>query len=247
MSFLSFLGNVSVAPKSIATVANRKGGVKKERNPIIGDIRVFKTGAVYPSQKLVNDFNLEYSSKDAEHQGMGFDVIDSREWNQMSSPVPFLMVAHVPKKAGRVDMFAQTSYNEDGTPVSSVMDQGTVTFGKKLLQMVKEVYGVEPTEEKDYIDLSIVADDNLAQALASAKGIYFLPKTKTRGENKGKADYERRENVAIYAFIPTAVAMPGTQEAASISEQQETLSQEDRADLTEAGLMADAFADDNRG
>ena len=109
-----------------------------------------------------------------------------------------------PKNAGKVELFAQVNYNDDGTPKTSVMEQGATTFGKeKLIPMLKECYGTALSDETPYAGLEIVVGQNL-RAL-SPNGIFLLPKTIVRGKDAGKMDYMRRENVDIF---PMVVAQP---------------------------------------
>jgi hypothetical protein len=198
MSFLEFLGNVEAAPKEKAPAT------KKERNPVKAEIRVFKTGAVYPSAAAVEKFNLEYPAHDAA-PGNGFDVIDGRVWANLKSANPALFISPVSREKGKIDLFGMCTYN-DGVPATSVMTQGSKTFGIELLQMIKEVYGIEPTEDKDYVDMLIIEDNDLQEVLdAQTKGIYYLPKTISRGEKAGQPTYVRRDNATIYGFAPIAL------------------------------------------
>lgn len=191
-------------PKTPATRA------KKDRNPVTSDLRLFRDGSIYPSATLVKKYNLEYQHKDDTSPGNGFDVIDSRAWvNTANSETPFLMITAVFKDAPKVDLFGQTRYNDDGTPASSVMTQGTKTFGLKLWEMLHEVYGTEiPTKdsEKDYVDLDIVEDDEFAQNLLTAtNGIFNVPKTIARGDDKGLQTYTRREKLVMSFLIPSTI------------------------------------------
>jgi hypothetical protein len=137
--------------------------------------------------------------------GNGFDFVDSRLWGQFkgTEEQKFLAVAVTPKDSPRVDLFGSTKYELDGTPVSSVMDQGSATFGKDvMLEAIKEVYGVEPNEE-GFIDLAVDISENVKALVPN--GIFMFPKKIVRGEHIGKPDYIRRENVDMFALVPSTL------------------------------------------
>lgn len=184
----------------------------KERNPVVSSLRVWSNGAIYPSASTVKAFNLSYVNRDDAKVGNGFDVIDSRAFfNTKDSQVPFLMIAPVSKDLPKVDFFDSCRYNEFGTPISTVMEQGSTVFGSKvLLSLLREVYNIAP-ETGGYIDLDIVTDASLQSSLAQAtNGIYLIPKTKGRGEDKGVPSYTRRENLSIYVLVPHVLNSPDT-------------------------------------
>src|SRR5690242_3099494 len=104
-------------------------GKASDRTPKNGaSIRVYKNGSVYPSKEVVDRFNLEYSAKGSDTPGTGFDIVDTRKWPVFPTSNPItheavpavILIASVSKNAPKVDLFAQTTYNEDGTPYSSV-------------------------------------------------------------------------------------------------------------------------------
>lgn len=131
----------------------------------------------------------------------GLDVFDTESWGEQypKDKPRLLCVAVTLKKEPKVDLFKQTGYEDDGTPLASVMEQGTTTFGKnELLPMLKEVYGIE-LEKGEYIDLEVATEYRIPP---SKTGIYFLPKKVTRGADAGKPDYVRRENINIYPLVP---------------------------------------------
>lgn len=218
-NFLSFLNDVLV--ENVEPKAPRGGG-KKQRNPdadFLG-IRIWADGSVYPSLSLVGGFNLEYpaavissvATKDGGtktiptvvgNPGNGIDVIDVRQWNQATaSNKNFIAVAFSPKDAPKVDLFALTRYDDAGKPLSTVMDQGSNTFGKtELLPLIKELYNLEPNEE-GFIDMAVATEIAGGKNLRSSNGLEYLPKKIARGEDKGKADYAKRENVDIFMLHP---------------------------------------------
>lgn len=228
MSFLSFLGAVKVANPD---VKEGRSTSKKQRNPnaLLLAIRLWADGSVYPSQALVDKFNLEYpkatvsvvKTKDGKDKNVytvvddksnGLDIIDTAQWPQIVTPEHFLAVAVSPKDSPKLDLFSVTRYDETGNPIASVMEQGSATYGKSvLLDLVKDRYNVEPNEE-GFIDLEVVmqAPDGTPINLSSANGINLLPKVIARGADKGKPDYSRRENVNIYVLAPMAVLEDNT-------------------------------------
>lgn len=223
-SFLSFLTEAKVEEANVPA----KGGLpKKQRNPdpaFIG-IRVWVDGSVYPSEHLVKLLNLEYptatvdetTAKDGSKkksftvvgdQGNGFDVIDTRKWSQMKSPTPFIAVAVTPKDSPKLDLFGMTRYDENGAPLKSVLEQGTVTFGKEtLLPLILELYNIEPNEE-GFVDCAVLLPGNGGVNFHSESGIELLPKVVSRGADKGKPDYVRRENIDIFALVPDILINP---------------------------------------
>jgi len=130
----------------------------------------------------------------------GLDVFTLSSWTQIDeatrSARKLILVGISPKSASKVDLFNISKYNEDGSPKMSVMEQGALTFGaENLLPMLEECYGTTPNED-GFIDLCIVTGMNLAAKVPN--GIFLLPKVITRGKDAGKADFVRRENIAVY-------------------------------------------------
>lgn len=212
MSFLGLLGaGFKATPNEKKTISR----TKTARNPIAADIRVFKTGAVYPSAALVSKFNLNYTCKDCENKGNGFDVIDSRAFdNTKESITPFIMIAPVARIEGKVDLFAQTTWDEVGEPNANVLEQGSKAFGVEFWTMVKEIYGTTLTEEQNYMDFTLVKHDAIATELAEAtNGIYNVPKMIVRGPLAGSMSYVRRENLDVYILMPISL----TNESANVT------------------------------
>lgn len=157
-------------------------------------LRLFKDGRIYPSQELVDEYNLEYVAK-GEEVGQGFDIVDTQNFPNYPEGSPrILMIAYTSKDNPKVDLFGSTGYNEDGTPKSSVTSQGTSTTGKWLIPLLEEVYDVELFPEGvRYVDLMI----NTEFELTTPNNIYHMPKTVTRGEKKGEVTYVRRTDTAL--------------------------------------------------
>lgn len=277
-SLLSFLSSAEVEEVK-GPVRAGVGGARKPWNPpaTLLAIRVWKDGSVFPSQALVDRFNLEYvpvtitrgeerpysaaevekfeadenaredqwvadqaalpedkrkpfkrkvlkarykpskyEAKDGVF-GNGFDVIDSRLWANYKAGGNILFVAPASKDLAKVDLFGSTKYSGseeegqkiyDATPVSSVMNQGSNTFGEEvLLPAIKEIYGIELGEDKEYVDMLVVdelntGDDTVNFNKKFSHTVSHFPKLVLRGEDKGKPDYERRENAVIWGFLP---------------------------------------------
>jgi len=143
--------------------------------------------------------------------GNGFDVIDSRHWAAYKGQKHMLFITPTPKSEPKVDLFATTKYNEDGTPVKSVLDQGSSTYGEEfLIPAIKDLYNIDLTTDRDYVDMIVfntyqVGDQviNLNQQFATK--VTHLPKVISRGDKAGSADYQRRERAVIYGFAPAEV------------------------------------------
>lgn len=162
---------------------------KESKNPTGLTIRLYANGEVYPSEEAVNHFDLNYYHKDV-MSGHGFDVVDSKTWLPLTDQPRMLLFGWVSKHEPKVDLFAATRHENDGTPKANVLEQGTVST--KLLNLVKEM-GMWTTGVK-FVDLVILTD----YPVVTDNGIALIPKEVERGENKGKATYERRENETFY-------------------------------------------------
>lgn len=141
--------------------------------------------------------------------GNGFDVISSLEWGQYKAAPDspnFMAIAVVPKTEPKVDLFGNTKFKDDGTPTATVLEQGSSSYGKDtLLPMLETVYGVKLKSEENpdapaFVDMQI--DDSFDLKQLVPNGVFLFPKTVVRGEDKGKADFVRRENVSMFAFEP---------------------------------------------
>lgn len=198
----------------------RRTGTSK--NPVAADLRIFKNGSVFPSATLTADHQLEYRNRDAENQGNGFDIIDSRQFpNTQGTPVPFVMIAPVSKKAGKVDLFNACTYNKDNTPNASVLTQGASSFGGELWNMLIDVYhlNAETYTKQGYIDVNLEEVASISEGLKKATNdIYYLPKQITRGEQAGQVRMVRRENLSIYVLSPVGIDETVTASSADLTE-----------------------------
>lgn len=187
--------------------AKSAAGVKISRVPTEGDLIVFSTGAIYPSESLVARYNLEYKPKalvvDAlgnetyEEVGNGLDIFESKNWSMIDLPIELLMVAVSAKKEAKVDVWGTCKFDEEGTPVSSVLTQGKVTFAKaQLLGMITSAYGVD-WNVTDYVELSLVE----SRVMVSPTGRYNLPTVVSRGANKGELTEKSRTEVPVFPLV----------------------------------------------
>lgn len=299
-SLLGFLVGAKFDP-SEAPVRRSGGGARKQWNPLSGlVVRLWKDGSVYPSQALVDKFNLEYAPvvitkgenrpysqeeidkhnenqlrehdeylsklaqgqpdewkpkelkprfkpsnivpKEGAKHGNGFDVIDSRVWAGYKASGNMLFISPASQDLPKVDLFGQTKYTSaeeegavvyDAVPVSSVMDQGSKTFGEDvLIPAVKEIYGIELTDDNEFVDLVVVEELKEDGQSINLKELFsqkvaHLPKRVLRGEDKGKADYVRREHAIVYGFIPAQLLPKSATEVAQGPGANETVAQEE--------------------
>lgn len=242
-----FLKTVKVEEVEEAPKAKR--GVKKPWNPdpLMVGFRVWKDGAIFPSQAAVDKFDLEYRTAMISFEnvtaratkvpegmeahanaivpgpteaktrkvftygeggpGNGFDVFSSSDWGQFKGDGKIIFVSPVVKTEAKVDLFSTVGMDEKGKPLNTVLDQGAATYGEQtLLPMLKEMYDIELGEEKEYVDLEIVESIEGFDIVGNySRDIMLLPKKITRGADKGKADYVRRENQKVYALVPVEV------------------------------------------
>ncbi len=218
-----FLAQVTIADVEESAVS-RKSGPRKERNPQGLAIRVFRDGSIYPSQELVDTFSLEYAGKDVEH-GYGFDVVDSKLYTLFQHlPKRMLFISPVKKSAGKVDIFGSVGYEETGVPKSSVMEQGSKTYGQSdLIPMLEEVYGLKLGKEEgelEFVDLVFLANpsNNQPWTLPAGRSVTHVPKKVSRGEAKGSVTTVRREEPKFYALVPLSFIEPKNETAAETAE-----------------------------
>lgn len=168
------------------------------KSPEEADLRVCRNGAVYPSTALVEKMNLEYKNASDPEQGNGLDVLLSSDWAPAKNwPTKVVLVAAVPKDEPKVSLFKLCNRNkETGEVETSVLDQGSTSFGKDLLYMLKEAYGVTPNEN-GYIDLNIMHDT----PVTTSNGVYYIPKKIVRGDKAGEVTTERREHLVLHPLV----------------------------------------------
>jgi hypothetical protein len=221
---LSFLSQVVVKDEVKISV----GRVAKEKAPAEGsDIRVYHNGAVYPSDEFAKAFNLEFQPKVVVptealddkgavinelkygvNPGMALDVFRSNDYPAVVSPTVFIMIAAIPRNAGRSDLFKGCDYNADGTPKTLVTVQGSTTFGKEtLLPMLKEIYDIDLNKDTmPYVDMKVVGSGekfDMPWFNSNGTEVYNIPKRVNRGDKKGEATYTRREKLLLWALVPS--------------------------------------------
>lgn len=221
---LAFLKEIKVEETVVPKRAG--GGSRKQWNPTTANtIRIWKDGSVFPSADLVERFSLEYGNKPAEAaegekkekiSGNAFDVFSSENFPTLKTPQAVILMNVAARAAGKTDLFGSTGYNEDGTPKSSVMDQGSKTFGKEdFLPMIETVYSQTPNED-GYIDMILVGTDGEAATqpftIPGEKKICYVPKAITRGEKAGEVSTVRRENPVLFILYPAVLLQPAVTE-----------------------------------
>lgn len=216
-----FLKNVKMSEGPTAAVRVKTVGADKNPSDDFLGFRVHRNGSIFPSTSLVEKFALEYlpvvyrdtptdkvdeadqvimkrETIYSDKESFGFDVIDSNEWLQYPKDAPrILCVGVVNKTDKKVSIFAQTRYDETGEPTTSILEQGSKTFGiETMVPLIEEFAGITLSEEIPYVDVEVVTEYNLGGMVRN--GISFIPKTVARGANKGDVSYERREQIAIH-------------------------------------------------
>lgn len=198
---LDFLKNVTLEKVEVKVPALGKTRTKVE-NPTQGDLRLYKNGAFYPSKRFVEKFNLEYSEKEAEDVGFGLDIFLAKDSPALANAEQnFVAACIVPKDAGKVDVFGRTTYEKNGKPAKSVLDQGTASFGKGFIEKLESIGITFPSN--GYIDFTLMED----LALKSEDNIYYVPKEVARGKNKGQKTIEVREGSPIIPLVLSVEAI----------------------------------------
>lgn len=185
----------------VLTDQKAKVKVKVEKNPTGLALRIYANGDVYPSRQLIDQFDLNYYNQDSQ-SGSGFDIIDSKTWEPTKAFDRMIIFGVVAKHEAKVDLFNRVKFNEDGTPVSNVFDQGSPS--PKLLNLVQDL-GLLKEGDK-FVDLQIFTDFPITME----DGIALVPKELAKGGKKGTPSYQRRENVVFY---PVDVVEAITEEA----------------------------------
>lgn len=220
LDFLAGVELVAVEKSAVAATAKHEG-------PTNGaDIRLYKSGKIYPSKEFAAKANLEFLPKGCTKSAdgriaMGMDIIDSTAWvNYPKGLTNLIFVMLTPKSEPRVDLFNTTHYSkEDGiTPVSSVFTQGACKGAKSLVSLVKTFYGVFEDETTKFVDLKVVEN----RAMKVPTGIYQIPKIIAKGDKAGELTYVRREN-NLGAFPLVIFSAPKEDNEAEVSASVETV------------------------
>ncbi len=216
MSFdLSMLSGVTLKEVK-APEKNGSSGARVIKEPALGaQLRVFKNGRVYPAMDFALSFGLEHQAKEqivdpitgevtVKVLGAGMDVFSSKNWTMVEGLAKeVIFCAITPRQGnGKIDLFGSTQYNEDGKPKKLLYEIGKSTFGhEQLVPMLENAYGVN-FEETPFVDLLVHTD----HPMISPNDVYVLPKVTSRGENKGKASFARRENINVFPLSVAPVA-----------------------------------------
>lgn len=173
--------------------------------------------------------------------GNGFDVIDSRVWSGFKGEGAMLFISPVAKDQVKVDLFGNTKYDETGKPMVSVLEQGSKTYGPQMLASLKEVYGIELTDEKPYTDLLIIdeitVDGNTVDINKQfSLPVTLVPKIVKRGDDAGKPDYERRDNAIIWGLLPASMILSEEQLAQEDVEEVAAVAKDDTSNDVTANV-----------
>lgn len=247
---LAFLNNITLASNEEVKpsfITSKTPRATADKNPEGSRIRLFKNGAIFPSKELVEQFALEYQAKDSESASFGFDIVSSKAFpNTAHLADSFIIIAVVPKSEPKVDVFGSTKFYsaeevaetpeggfQAGDPKSSVLTQGTTSFGKEILiSLLQEVYGFEFKEDQKFVDLEIVD-----QKLTTNDGNYYIPKTITRGEKKGGLDVVVRKNIDMFPLV-IADMLEGGDEPAQTESAEEAVAPIEEANVPEIDMTS---------
>lgn len=231
---LAFLQRVRVDDTPDKKVAGGKGR-RKQWNPTGGmKIRLWKDGSIYPSQELVDRFSLEYGPKPADKEpmsGNALDIFDSRDLPRFDTGGTTVIGVNItPKSSSKPDVFGSTTYEKDGTPKSSVMEQGAATFGEKtLIPMLKTIYGVELTDEQSYVDLVFLGQGDTDTTTPEEAGktpwalslqVCNMPKTYIKGEKAGQLTSVRREYPTLFILYPAHLMTGSSQDTELVTQEE---------------------------
>lgn len=187
MSKLNFLSDIKLVAQE-EQKPKVPARAKKDWNPTEGlTVRVWKDGSVFPSQQLVDQFDLSYRPQPTEEEiavakaagtvpytGQGFDVADSQDFPIFQTGGKrLLIISPAPRSQGRIDLFGSVGYNKkDNTPLYTVMNQGAATFGETfLVPRIEGIYGIvfaKPAIEAKPAVVGVPADGEQPEVKAQA-------------------------------------------------------------------------------
>jgi hypothetical protein len=225
MMDLSFLKNVEVKEVAVKAKAER---VKLDKSPVMGaHFRVYKNGRIFTADATAVEFHLEFgakeeiivpgkdSSEDKTKEiaaGCGLDIFSSENWQMIAVPQPMLFIAIVPRNGNpKIDVYGSSSYDDDGQPKRSIHSNTVSSFGKDwLVPQLETLYGID-FEEVDFVDLIMNVEYGIeAPKTPNGDRMYSIPKTVSRGENKGDLVFLTRKNVLVYPL--TVFEEPATED-----------------------------------
>lgn len=221
MKDLSFLKSATLEEVPANAPSSREGVSTLVKQPTTGDLRVFKNGRCYPSDAFAEKNQLAYAEKvetvDPETGevsttvlGNGLDIFSSTHWGMVKGlPEEVIFLCAVPRQGNmKIDLYGSCQY-EGTTPKTSILEQGASSFGKSsLVEMLASAYAVN-WEVVKFVDIEVNTD----YPMVSDSGVYHLPKIVSRGENRGKATYIRRENIDIFPIQVVYTELKDKEEA----------------------------------
>jgi hypothetical protein len=222
MMDLSFLKNVEVKEVAVKARAER---VKLDKSPVMGaHFRVYKNGRIFTADATAVEYSLEFGQKtelvipgkDSDEDkvkeitaGCGLDIFSSENWQMIATPAPMLFIAIVPRNGNpKIDVYGSTSYDDDGEPKRSIHSNTVSSFGKDwLVPQLETLYGID-FEEVDFVDLVMNTEYGIeAPKTPNGDRMYSIPKTVSRGDNKGDLVFLTRKNVLVFPLtvfeVPT--------------------------------------------
>ena len=199
----SFLDELELSEVKSSSSTNNLLKLSKQPDSDTNRIRLFADGKIYPSERLIQMFGLDYVSTHASDPGNGMDVWSAMSWGQYPAdkPMNLMFIAAVSRNEPKIDLFGSTKHEADGTPKVTVDKQGAPTFGKNvLIPMLNQTFEEDFfADGKVYLDLEVVTDHPIKLVKS---GVYHIPTQITKGKKAGDWTYKRRENLVVYPLIP---------------------------------------------
>lgn len=158
-------------------------------------LRVYENGEVIPSRELVEKFNLEYGEGSS-----GVDIFLAHSWGAYDKTKPnLLFFTAVPRTEAKISLFSKET--PDGSIMTSKFKSSELVTNLRALDA--DVFNIgkranyNSSKRKAYVDIEIVVD----KPITTQDNIYYVPKTISRGPDKGKETYVRRENITLYPIM----------------------------------------------
>lgn len=170
-------------------------------------LRVYPSGLIVTNANFVNNLNLGYTHKDVTRNAL--DIWSTKDWQLTAKGVedglsPELILASaVPSNSPKVDLFKNSSYDDNGQPVGDTVRFSTTFAKESLFPILKSVFAI--TEEVDFIDVYALFPTRDTNIFVSTNNFYYIPKPVVRGEKKGTLDVVKREG--LFPFILVNKAM----------------------------------------
>jgi len=212
---LSFLKNVEVKDVAVKAKAQR---ITLEKTPIEGaDFRVYKNGRIFTQPTTANKYTLEFgpktsivvpgkeSSEDTTKEitsGNGLDIFSSKNWQMIAVEKELLFVGIIAREGNpKIDVYGSTTYDENGDNKRSIDNNTVSSFGKDVLvPYLEEIYGID-WDQTEFVDLKIEEDYQILANEVNGDRVYSIPKTVSRGDNKGELTYVTRKNALVFPLV----------------------------------------------